>query len=130
MESVTGPDVEPLLPPLLPHAVATSATAAAAASTFQRLTAVSSHLCSAVLSPRGAARRREVLVSSGPPDDWLDEPAVLLRRGPQEVQVATLRCLQHVVAVERGPAAQVCRGRRRPRRAAPGQFAVGHGQVQ
>jgi hypothetical protein len=38
---VTGLDVEPLLPPPLPHAVASRAAAAVAANTFQCLTAVS-----------------------------------------------------------------------------------------
>src|SRR5882757_5046621 len=54
MVRVTGPDVEPLLPPPLLHAVATMAAAAVAASTFQYLTAVSFHLCLDIsVSPRG-----------------------------------------------------------------------------
>jgi len=54
---------------------------------------------------------------------------LLLRRGPQEVQVATVGCLQHVVAVERGPAAQVGEGggdqaARRRASSAPGTSSV------
>src|SRR3984957_13653809 len=117
MVRVTGLDVEPLLPPPLPHAVASRAAAAVAANTFQCLTAVSFR-CVKIVCLDISRCHRVACASwpsrSGPPDDGLHEPAGLLRRGPQEVQVATVGSLQHVVAVEGGPAAQAGGGWRGP----------------
>src|SRR6266851_10466746 len=115
MVSVTGLDVEPEpLLPLLPQAVASRAAAATPATRVHRLTAVSLHC----LEPW-----------SGPPDHWLDEPAVCRCLRPEEVQVAALGRLQYVIAVQRRPAAQVRRFRRGPRCRAAGQFFRGHLQV-
>src|SRR6266705_4581776 len=108
MVSVTGLDVEPEpLLPLLPQAVASRAAAATPATSVHRLTAVSLPCLEKSWS--------------GPPDHWLDEPAVCRCRRPEEVQVAALGCLQHVVAVQGRPAAQVRRVRRDPGRRSPGQ---------
>src|SRR5579859_338846 len=108
MVSVTGLDVEPepLLPPL-PQAVASRAAAATPATNVHRLTAVSFPVWKSW---------------SGPPDHWLDEPAVCRCGRPEEVQVAALWCLQDVVAVQGRPTAQVWRPGRHPGRRPPGHL--------
>src|SRR5256885_2991380 len=114
MVRVTGPDVElELVPPLLLHAVASTAATATPATRIHRLTAFSLRRHSACESLR-----------SRPPDDRLNEPAVGCRRCAQEVQVAPLGRLQHVVAVQGRPAPQVRRGGRCPRGPAPGELAL------
>src|SRR6516162_4814921 len=96
MVSVTGLEFEPdPEPPPPPQAVASKAVTATPATSVHRLTAFSLPL---------------LLRSwSGPPDHWLDEPAVCRCGRPEEVQVTTLGCLQYVIAVQGRPAAQVRR---------------------
>src|ERR1700722_18931707 len=89
MVRVTGPDVEPLLPPPLLHAVASRAAAAVAANTFQCLTAVSFHLCLEIsVSPRGrgrkagpfrTARRRAPRTGGAPSSGPAGSPGRILR---------------------------------------------------
>src|SRR5215472_16860725 len=100
MVSVTGPELEPdpELPP--PHAVASKAVTATPATSVHRLTALSLPL--------------SLRSWSGPPDHWLDEPAVCRCGRPEEVQVTALGCLQYMIAVQRRPAAQLRRLRRLP----------------
>src|SRR6516164_9908940 len=112
MVSVTGLEVEPEPPLPPPQAVASMAVTATPATSVHRLTALSLPLS---LRPW-----------SGPPDHWLDEPAVCRCGRPEEIQVAALWRLQHVIAVQGRPPAQVRRGGRLPRGLAAGQLGGGH----
>src|SRR4249920_660513 len=120
MVRVTGPDVElePLLPPLLPHAVASTAAMATPVTRIHRLTAFSLRWHTACESLR-----------SGPPDHRFHEPAVCWCWCAQEVQVAAVGCLQHVVAVQGRPAAQVRGCGRRPGGPPPPELLGGHLQA-
>src|SRR5437667_358425 len=86
MVSVTGLDdePEPLFPPLLPQAAASRAVAATQATSVHRLTALSLPFL-----PHW----------SGPPDHWLDEPAVCRCGRPEEVQVTALGCRHYLMSV-------------------------------